>query len=81
MINLCQFCERNKPQGRRSLKVCGNKQNDKPGFVVGRSSIWDYCCQQPLATYQKARRAAVSLSIWSCFEWSLHVPALLPGRR
>ena len=30
------------------------------------------CYQQAQATYLKARRAAVSLYIWSCFEWGLH---------
>ena len=48
------------------------KQDDKPGYVVGRSSIYCGCCQPPLATYLKAGRADLSLSIWSCFGWGLH---------
>ena len=49
-----------------------DKQNDKPGYVVGRSSIWHGCCQPHQATYLKAGRASLSLSAWSCFGWGLH---------
>ena len=33
------------------------------------------------AAYPKARRATVSLSIWLCFGWGLHLPLPLPEGR
>ncbi len=57
------------------------KSVDKPGSVVGRSSVLDPRCRGPHATYPKARRAAVSPSVRSCSGWSLHRPSSSPKKR
>lgn len=62
------------------------EQHYKPSSVLNGHLSLPYVatqliCITQIATYPKARRAAVSLSIRSCFKWGLQLPRLLPNRR